>query len=524
MFRKALLLASASMALLAVGPAHAASHREAPITAIDRTADITDWYAFVSPDAPHTVTMILSVDPLLEPANGPNYFPFDEQLLYQFNVDNNQDARDDVRFEVRFKTDNPLRLARVPVGFVGAGKGVPAPPNSPPPVAPDTILIPPAITALDGPGSQGLSLRQNFEVVMVRQGRRIPLTEVGGRTLYAVPSNVGPRTMPRYPELVAQGVYQLGSGVKAFAGTTDDAFYIDLGAAFDSLNFRKVPGPGSTGIPAVLSGQQDRARRNFVADDVSGYNVNTIALQVPISLLSRTGGRPGMNNPDAALGTYGATLRRQIETRDPLKPVKGEGEWVQVQRMGNPLFNELIIGTGFKDLWSRSAPRNDGQFAAFALDPLIARVAQAAYGGAFDIPTPPRADLLPLVTYAPPIAVPNGGNQVIADLLRVNTGVAPTPFRDANRLGLIGGDPAGFPNGRRPFDDVTDITLRVVVGGVLAAGFNKAPNNRLGDGVNVNDAPRVAAFPYLAPAQSGRNSRHVDPGEPGCAIGDCPTN
>ena len=197
MLRKALLLAGASMALLAAGAAHAASHREAPVTAIDRAADITDWYAFVSPDAPHTVTMILSVDPLLEPANGPNYFPFDEQLLYQLNVDNDQDARDDVRFEVRFKTDNPLRLARVPVGLVGAGKGVPAPPNSPPPVAPGTILIPPAITALDGPGSEGLSLRQSFEVVMVRQGRRIPLAEVGGRTLYAVPSNVGPRTMPR---------------------------------------------------------------------------------------------------------------------------------------------------------------------------------------------------------------------------------------------------------------------------------------------------------------------------------------
>ena len=174
MLRKALLLAGASMALLATGTAHAASHREAPITAIDRTADITDWYAFVSPDAPHTVTMILCVDPLLEPANGPNYFPFDEQLLYQLNVDNDQDARDDIRFEVRFKTDNPLRLPDVPVGFVGAGKGVPAPGNSPPPVAPGTILIPPAITALDGPGSQGFNLRQSFEVVMVRQGRRTP--------------------------------------------------------------------------------------------------------------------------------------------------------------------------------------------------------------------------------------------------------------------------------------------------------------------------------------------------------------
>jgi hypothetical protein len=309
-----------------------------------------------------------------------------------------------------------------------------------------------------------------------------------------------------------------------FAGTTDDEFYIDLGAAFDSLNFRKVPGPGSTGIPAVLSRQQDKADANFVADDVSGYNVNTIALQVPITLLTASGGQPPPDSAEATIGTYGATLRQQTERRDPLQPVKGEGDWVQVQRMGNPLFNELIIGTGFKDLWSRSDPKDDGQFAAFALDPLIARVTQAAYGGAFDIPAPPRTDLLPLVTYAPPIAAAGTPSGPVADLLRLNTGVRPTSFQRASRLGLLAGDKAGFPNGRRPFDDVTDIVLRVVVGGVIAAGFDKAPNNRLGDGVNVNDAPRRWTFPYVAPALSGRDSRHVDPGEPGCALGKCPVD
>ena len=215
--------------------------------------------------------------------------------------------------------------------------------------------------------------------------------------------------MPNYKKLFEQAIFQLDRGIKVFAGTTDDEFYIDLGAAFNSLNFRKVPGPGSTGVPAVLSPQQDRAKVNFVSDDVSGFNVNTIALQVPITLLTRGGNRPAASNPDATLGTYGATLRRQTETRDPLQPIKGDGDWVQVQRMGNPLFNELIIGTGFKDLWSRSDPKDDAQFAAFALDPLIARVAQAAYsaiGVKLTIPTPPRADLLPLVTYAPPIATP----------------------------------------------------------------------------------------------------------------------
>jgi hypothetical protein len=183
--------------------------------------------------------------------------------------------------------------------------------------------------------------------------------------------------------------------------------------------------------------------------------------------------------------------------------------------MGNPLINELIIGTGSKDRFSMDQPRNDAQFANFALDPLIARVINALTGGVVPIPAVPRADLLPLVTYAAPIAAPGTPSGPVADLLRLNTGVAATPPESINRLGLIAGDAAGFPNGRRLQDDVVDIALRVVVGGVLVPGFNAFPNNRLGDGVNVNDAPYRTEFPYLAGAPDGRNRRHVDPGEPG---------
>lgn len=513
-----LALGSLLLPSLLPQPTFGASHREAPLTAIDRTADITDWYAFVSPDAPDTVTMILAVDPLLEPGNGPNYFPFDDNLTYLHHVDNDYDGRPELTFEFRFGTEQ--RLPGVPVGFIGAGDGILAPDNSPPPVAPGTPLIPPAITALDGSGSEGLGLRQTYTVVMVDRsaGRRIPLQSVDGGPLFAVPSNAGPRTMPDYESLFEQGIYDLDMGITVFAGTTNDAFFIDLGAAFDSLNFRVVPGPTSTGVPAVLSDEQDQSTINFVADEVSGYNVNAIALQVPISLLTDDSG--------GTIGTYGSTARSRTEIRSANQPVQGIGRQVQVQRMGNPLFNELLIGTGSKDLWSRAQPSADAQFADFALDPLIARAAQAAYGGAFDLPTPPRLDLLPLVTYAPPIASPGTPAGPIADLLRLNVGVAPTPFEQASRLGLLGGDPAGFPNGRRPLDDVTDIVLRVVVGGVLVSGFDVFPNNRLGDGVNVDDAPIRTTFPYVAPAHDGRDSRHVDPGEPGCATtagaADCP--
>ena len=166
-------------------------------------------------------------------------------------------------------------------------------------------------------------------------------------------------------------------------------------------------------------------------------------------------------------------------------------------------------------------PKNDSQFASFFLDPALARVVNALTAGAVAIPTPPRVDLLPVVTYAPPIAAPGTPAGPVTDLLRLNTGVPPTPPASQSRLGLLGGDPAEFPNGRRLVDDVVDLALRLVVGGVLAGPpFSTSPvNSRLGDGVNVNDAPYRTSFPYLANAPSGRSRRHIDPGEPGCTAG-----
>jgi hypothetical protein len=203
--------------------------------------------------------------------------------------------------------------------------------------------------------------------------------------------------------------------------------------------------------------------------------------------------------------------------RSPL-PATSSGVFHQIQRMGNPLINELLIGTGHKDRFSMDRPSSDAQFASFLLDPALPRVVNALTGGAVAIPGVPRTDLLPLVTYAPPIAATGTPSGPVADLLRLNTGVAPTPEPSINRLGLLGGDPAGFPNGRRLQDDVTDVALRIVAGGVLAGPpfSSSSINTRLGDGVNVNDAPYRSAFPYLAHAPSGRSRRHVDPGENSC--------
>ncbi len=506
-----------AMCLLLITPpgVFASSHREAPITALDHAADITDFYAFVSYDHPDRITFIMNVDPFLEPSNGPNYFPFDPNVLYQIKIDNNHDAYADVTFNIQFQTQ--IRAPQLFVGFAGAGNGIAAPKNSPAPVAPGTAIVPPAITSLDGAGAAGLSLRQTYSVTMYRGSKQIPLTPVSGSTLYAVPTNIGPRTMPNYEALAKEGIYTVAGDrgdIRVFAGTVADPFFIDLGAAFDSFNFRTGAGGG------VLTAAQDKDNHlNLAPNAVSGFNVNTIAIEVPICYLTEDGNQHKASDKEATIGTWATTSRPHFTIRRAPNSSENGGGYSQVQRLGNPLINELIIGTGFKDTWSMSQPVNDSNFASFDLDPTLARIFNAIYG--INIPPPPRTDLLPLVTYAPPIAAAGTPAGPVADLLRLNTGVAPTPEANRSRLGLLAGDGAGFPNGRRLTDDVVDIAARVVAGGVLNPKFNVAPNNLIGDGVAAPDVPTQETFPYVHFAYSGRDSRHIDPSETGC--GDQPT-
>ncbi|HYO84459.1 MAG TPA: DUF4331 domain-containing protein, partial [Bryobacteraceae bacterium] len=340
-----------------------------------------------------------------------------------------------------------------------------------------------------------------------------------GQPLFAVPSNVGPRTMPNYPGLAQQGIYSVNNGVRVFAGTVDDPFWIDVGAALDTFNFRAAAGGG------VLSPAMDAAdNTNFAPDQLSGFNVNTIAIEVPKSMLTRTGNVEAASSPAATIGVFGTTARARLTVRRAPLAAQDSGSFSQIQRMGNPLINELLIGTGFKDRWSMSQPKDDAQFANMLLDPLLARAFNALFG--INVPPPPRTDLLPLVKYLPPIAAPNTPEGPVADLLRLNTGVPSTGAGARRRLGVLAGDLAGYPNGRRLSDDVTDISARAVAG-VFNPAFNVSPNNRIGDGVNTNDRAYQETFPYVAFAHDGRNRRHLDPGEPGCTKGagnPCPIN
>ncbi|YCM43169.1 DUF4331 domain-containing protein [Verrucomicrobiaceae bacterium 227] len=489
--------------------AMAANHREAPITALDHKADITDVFAFRSYDGdadpsndPQTVTLIMCVDPLLEPGNGPNYFPFDDEIMYEIKVDNNNDAEADLTFQIRFNTEQ--RLPNVFTTMAGVAGGANAPANSPNNLEGESTVGSPVIPdRIDEFSDGGLGQIQTYTVTMIdAAGNSTDITT--GAPRYAVPANVGPRTMD-YEALFSAGTYSgLGMGISSFAGTVDDPFYIDLGGAFDTLNLTL----GDSGVPGVLTAAEDSANSNFAPNYVAGYAVNAIAIEVPNLVLAATTGTADI---DTTLGIWATTSRPRVTVRRAPFDSRSSGTFRQIQRMGNPLVNELVIGTGMKNRFSMDQPLNDAQFAPFVLDPVIARVANAAYGGALGIPDVPRLDLLPLVQYVPPFTSNSDNAGPIADLLRLTLAIPATPVASANRLGFIAGDTAGFPNGRRLFDDVTDIALRVVVGGVLAGGtpeadddyFTAGINDMLGDGVNVNDAPYRTAFPYLGSAPSG---------------------
>lgn len=493
--------------LLAAGTLFA-GHRESPGATLDPVANISDVFAFRSyaPGSTDRVTFIMCVDPLHEPAVTVAGHPFDRDVLYEVKIDNNNDAVPDIIFQFRFTTEQ--RLPNLYQVYFGAGSGATAPANSPPPVPPGTLIVPPHITSFSDPG---LGLRQSYTVSMVKGGVVTPLANSTGGAFFVVPPNVGPRTMD-YNALFNAAIYSTTTGIKVFAGTVDDPFWQDAAGFNDTANTFKQP--------PILSAAEDAAYVNLASDTYSGYSVNAIAIEVPISMLTRTSAIEAANSPAATIGVWATTSRPRTTTRrSPLPPVSS-GTFLQTYRMGNPLTDDLWIGTGSKDRFTLDLPTNDAQFASFFLDPAFARVLNALTGGAIAIPTPPRVDVLPLFQYLPPIAAAGTPAGPVADLLRLNTGVAPTPEASVNRLGLLGGDPAGYPNGRRLQDDVLDITGRLLLGVLAGPPFSTSPiNSRFGDGVNVNDAPYRSTFPYLANAPSGRDRRHIDPGEPGCTAG-----
>jgi hypothetical protein len=442
--------------------AAASSHREAPVIADDPAADNTDLYAFRSPDRPDTVTLVANYIPLEEPAGGPNFAKFDDSVLYELKVDNDGDADEDVSYQFRFSTT------------VGNG---------------NTFLYNTGpVTSLDDPD---LNVRQTYTVTRVTGKHQ---ATVLGSGIPTPPVNIGPRSTPNYAALASGAVTDLPGGIKVFAGQRDDPFFVDLGSVFDLAGLRPfnpfhlIPLPAAAGV-----------------DGVAGFNTHSIAIQVPISQLVKI--------PNTTIGVYASSSRQKIEIRRPDGTNESTGPWVQVSRLGNPLINEVVIPLGKKDLWNRSEPEDDAQFASSYTDPEVPALVNLLYPALPDAPTTGRGDLVAVLLTGVNGLNLTGPKQ--ADLLRLNTSIAPSgPVGTGNRLGVLAGEFAGYPNGRRLEDDVTDIEVRALAcgyGDILAGALglcNLSPNNVLGDGVDANEKPFLTTFPYLASPHQGYDHRH----------------
>jgi hypothetical protein len=452
----------AAAALLMVSSAFAASHRNGPLLLEDQTANLNDFYIFRSWETGHTndVVMSMSAQGFQNPDNGPSYYKFSSSVLYRFNVNNARGLDGNPDMQIDFVFVDTIAPGTPFVSYFGN------------------------ITSIDSPG---IFLKETYVVVVRDLATNTPTffyTDVNGHPLTVAPPNLGPTSTPSYEaNLGSQSVFTLSNGMRVFAGPRDDAFYFDSGATFDSLSFR-TPAP-------VLAGAADQApgaAYPAAVDGFAGYNISLIAVEVPITMLTSDGTIPtDTTNPDAHIAAWASTLRQLVTVRpspgDPLQ----FGEYEQVDRVGNPLTVELLIPLGMKDYWNRSAPADDAQFSSFIGDPYFVSAVLASHFG-LTVPPTPRTDLLGV--YVP-------------DITRIDLTIPGVPNASQNRLGPLGGDNAGWPfGGRRPGDDVVDIGMRAAAG-VLVSGFNVAPNNELGDGVNSNDVPYLDVFPFHAPPHAG---------------------
>ncbi len=429
---------------------HASSHREAPLLAADPQVDGTDLYAFVSPDRPNTVTIISNWIPFQEPAGGPNYFAWADGVNYDVRIDNNGDAKADIVY--RWVFTNHYRDANTFLYNTGQ------------------------VTSLTDPN---LNFYQTYDLTRIDENSGKDTLLVNDAK--AVPSNVGAASMPNYNSgLFDAGVTSFGSAPsKTWVGQADDPFFLDL-RVFDLL------------YGANLSEVGD--------DTLAGFNVSALALQVPKSDLAAGGDVNG--NP--TVGIWTTASRRSMRVQTSTGSQTYTGHFVQVSRLGMPLVNEVVVPVGLKDYFNGSKPSADAQYLGAVQDPELPHLLNAIYGTEVpdsdpNTPGVQRADLIQVfLTGVPGLNMPDGVKP--SEMLRLNMSIDPCSSA-CSTLGVIGGDLAGFPNGRRLSDDIIDASLRVVLGVLLPD--HQAIADTIGDGVNANDAPFNSEFPYLAYPHAG---------------------
>jgi hypothetical protein len=484
-------VAAASLAVFAV-PAQASSHREAPFIATQPKVDASDFYMFSSYEAGRSgyVTLIANYLPLQDPYGGPNYFSLDPNALYEIHIDNNGDAKEDITFQFRFQ--NTLRAKTLSIG----GKDVAIP------------LI--QFGPVSAPKDANLNLNESFTVDIVRGDRRTGthgaiVNASGGSATFDKPvDNIGTKTIADYAAYAAQHIYTVtipgcAQPAKLFVGQRKDPFAVNLGAIFDLVN-------------APVSVITDPALINAATNTLDDKNVTTLALEVHQSCLTQ--------GNEKVIGGWTTASLRQGSLLNPVpaaghqKTAKVGGAWTQVSRLGMPLVNEVVIGLPMKDRFNGSKPKDDAQFADFVTNPTLPALISAVLNAGNIAPTNiPRTDLA-TVFLTGVAGVNQPANAVASEMLRLNTSTPPVGLGTQNRLGVIGGDLAGFPNGRRPHDDVVDVSLVAVMGGLCMANGDTnslglgtackpsavplgATSLKLHDAVDQAQVPLLPGFPYL---------------------------
>ena len=442
------------------------SHREAPEISMDPVADNTDVYAFVSPDLPDMITLIMNYIPLEGPAGGPNFFEFGDDVLYEIHVDNDGDAEADITYQFQFRTE--LR-------------------------DPDTFLYNTGpINSLDDPN---WNKRQFYSVTRMQEHGKTTLLAEG---LASPPCNIGPFSTPNYPALAEAAVHRLPTGETVFAGQRAEGFYVDLGSVFDLLDLRPFQNLHVNPLPAAGG-----------VNETNRLNIHTIALQLPKNILTSDGSYPtDPNDQRSVIGVYASASRRKATILNGNADTKEVGPWVQVSRLGSPLFNEVMIPLPKKDFWNSQTPKNDSQFLGFVQHQEVPLRLTMLYPGVFPnlaAYTKPRADMVAIfLTGIPRGIIPGFQNftgNTLADFLRLNMAIPPATA--PNALGILASDFAGFPNGRRVFDDVFTIELRALAGVTIPLvdpSFTPdASASKVTDGLGASDinSPFLATFPYL---------------------------
>jgi Domain of unknown function (DUF4331) len=445
----AILVTALALGTFGPGSSDASSHREAPLISADPQVDNTDVYAFVSPDDPDTVTLISNFVPFEEPAGGPNFYPFASKKSGRYNikVDNDHDARSDLTF--RFEFTDRRRNG-------------------------DTFLF--NTDTVNSLTDESLNVYQTYDVTLIDEsGNRTKKSTLVDDAI-AVPSNVGEASMPDYASLREEGIVDLKGGGSAFAGQADDPFFLDL-RVFDLL------------YGADLSEVGD--------DTLAGFNVNTLALQVPKDMLADESDA----EDNAIVGVWSTASRKGLDVRKTRHGKRVTNDFRQVSRLGMPLVNEVVIPLKDKDAWNASEPRDDAQFGEYVGDPELPKLIEAIYGDAtgLEAPEAPRDDLVAVfLTGVDGLNKPDRVRP--SEMIRLNMSIPPCEPSECDgysRLGVIDGDIAGYPNGRRLADDVIDISLQVVMGELAGQ-----PND-LGDGVDANDFGFGDSFPYVSLPTAG---------------------